>query len=276
LKLTLDPATGMSGDMFIAALYDASTGLAGRESLRAEIEKVMNFAGGLLGQTEVRAEKATQNGLAGTRLLVRLSHNEVSIPEVELKALLETVMRQFNFTAQERSFAVRALDILCRAEERAHRIIDSHENHGHHAHNQAATSPVHLHEAQDILVDIAGSARALGSLDINFDDIVCFSPVRYGGGTIHFSHGTFPVPAPAVAQIIQAELMPAAAGPVDWELLTPTGAALLAALNPRYQARESAARSDHPTGVRGIGFGTLEFSLTSGLVNGLVITLESE
>jgi pyridinium-3,5-bisthiocarboxylic acid mononucleotide nickel chelatase len=276
LKMTLDPATGMSGDMFIAALYDASAGLAGMESARAEIVKVMSSAGGLLGQAEIRAEKTTQNGLAGTRLLVRLACNEVSVPEAQLKEMLEKIMRQFNFTAQERGFAVRALEILCRSEEHAHRAIDKHENNDHHSHHQAVGGTVHLHEAQDILVDIAGSARALGVMDINFDEIICFSPVRYGGGTIHFSHGTFTVPAPAVLEIIRAEHIPVAAGPVDRELLTPTGASLLAALNPRYRTRESVALGDDPADACGIGFGTLEFSAASGIVNGLVIRVGSE
>jgi len=58
------------------------------------------------------------------------------------------------------------------------------------------------------------------------------SPVALGGGTVRAEHGTLSVPAPAVVQLLRG--VPSHGGPVDVELCTPTGAALLTALAVAY------------------------------------------
>ncbi len=111
-----------------------------------------------------------------------------------------------------------------------------------------------LHEAQDILLDIIGAAKGLEYLDVRLQNVVCLTPVSVGGGEIRFSHGVLPVPAPATAAILRRYRIPHVAGPVDLELLTPTGAALLAALQPTWRPREMAPvarRARH-----GMGLGT--------------------
>jgi len=109
-----------------------------------------------------------------------------------------------------------------------------------------------LHEAQDILMDIIGSAKGLDLLQVDLENVICLSPVRVGGGKIHFSHGTLEVPAPATRSILRSKEIPHATGPVMTELLTPTGAALLAALKPRWQAREMGLSGIKHTGL-GLG-----------------------
>ncbi|MFO8072458.1 MAG: tRNA (N6-threonylcarbamoyladenosine(37)-N6)-methyltransferase TrmO [Polyangia bacterium] len=104
-----------------------------------------------------------------------------------------------------------------------------------------------LHEAQDILLDITGSAWALQSLGADLDNVRCLGPVRVGGGTTGpTSHGRLRVPAPATRSILDEHRIPYRAGPVDAELLTPTGAALLAALSPSFVAADSGI----PNGLR--------------------------
>lgn len=57
-------------------------------------------------------------------------------------------------------------------------------------------------------------------------------PVSVGGGCVICSHGKLSVPAPAVAVILRESGIPWHGGPLDTELFTPTGAAILAALKP--------------------------------------------
>jgi len=104
--------------------------------------------------------------------------------------------------------------------------------------HQHATGEAVLHEAQDILLDVVGAAVGLQYLNVNPDRVVCLSPVRVGGGFVTFSHGRLPVPAPATQAILDEYGVPYAAGPLEKELLTPTGASLLAALQPEFRPRD--------------------------------------
>ena len=87
----------------------------------------------------------------------------------------------------------------------------------------------HFHEvgADDAIADVVGACLLLADLDV---ERVVTTPVSAGGGTVTMSHGTSPVPAPAVAEIAADADWSLRGGPVDRELLTPTGAALLADL----------------------------------------------
>ena len=136
-------------------------------------------------------------------------------------------------------------------------------------HSHAGEEAV-LHEAQDILLDVMGAAKGLESIGIGPEDVVCLTPVSVGGGTITFSHGTLPVPAPAVTAILKRHHIPHVSGPVDAELLTPTGAAILAALRPRWQCRGMGAMGK-PVAV-GLGLGTRKLTP----LNGLRLTLASD
>ncbi len=106
-----------------------------------------------------------------------------------------------------------------------------------HVHDELEGGVV-LHEAQDILIDIVGAAVGLKYLNVDMDSILSLSPVSFGGGVVSFSHGTLPVPPPAVMSILRNYRIPSVSGPVDIELLTPTGASILAGLRPSWVARE--------------------------------------
>jgi hypothetical protein len=83
---------------------------------------------------------------------------------------------------------------------------------------------IHLHEvgALDSIVDIVGAVFALEWLGAS--NIVS-SPVNVGSGVVQCAHGTFPVPAPATARLLEG--VPVYAGAVATELTTPTGALLI-------------------------------------------------
>ena len=79
--------------------------------------------------------------------------------------------------------------------------------------------------ADDAIADVAGAALLVDDLGV---DRVVTTPLATGGGTASMAHGEYPVPAPAVVEIAADADWSLRGGPVDAELLTPTGAAILA------------------------------------------------
>ncbi len=90
-----------------------------------------------------------------------------------------------------------------------------------------ALQEVHFHEvgAVDSIVDIVGAAVGFAYFEI---EEFYTATMAVGGGTVRFSHGTWPVPAPATLELLRGVRV--SPGPVDAELLTPTGAAIITSL----------------------------------------------
>jgi hypothetical protein len=103
---------------------------------------------------------------------------------------------------------------------------------------------VHFHEvgALDSIADVVGVAAGFAHLDL--DRLAC-SAVALGGGSVRIAHGQTGVPAPAVVELLRG--IPTYGGPVDLELTTPTGAALLAVLVDEFGPQP--AMSVEATGV---------------------------
>jgi len=85
----------------------------------------------------------------------------------------------------------------------------------------------HFHEvgADDAIADVVGVALLLDDLD---PDRVVTTPLATGGGEVSMSHGVYPVPTPAVVELAERADWSLRGGPIETELLTPTGAAVLA------------------------------------------------
>ena len=90
-----------------------------------------------------------------------------------------------------------------------------------------AIEETHFHEvgADDAIADVVGVTLLLHDLDV---ERVVTTPLAAGGGEVSMSHGTYPVPAPAVVELAERADWSLRGGPIDRELLTPTGAAVLA------------------------------------------------
>ncbi|OQY31743.1 MAG: tRNA (N6-threonylcarbamoyladenosine(37)-N6)-methyltransferase TrmO [Anaerolineaceae bacterium 4572_5.2] len=110
----------------------------------------------------------------------------------------------------------------------------------------------HLREVRDILVLLTGAAWGLQALEIDLTRIKCLSSVQVGGGTVLTSRGRLPVPAPATQAILERFDIPYAPGPVEVELLTPAGAAILAGLSPSFITRQETLL---PAAKIGLGMG---------------------
>ncbi|SFR92887.1 hypothetical protein SAMN05216559_1173 [Halomicrobium zhouii] len=85
----------------------------------------------------------------------------------------------------------------------------------------------HFHEvgADDAIADVVGACLLVDDLAV---DRVVTTPLSAGSGEVEMSHGTYPIPAPAVIEIAEQADWSLRGGPVEAELLTPTGAAILA------------------------------------------------
>lgn len=264
MKLLIDPSGGFAGDMFTAALISAG---APFERLR----QVMLTAAEMLGNAEIDLTRATDGA---ARLLIRLSNNESHMPGGEGFAILEAIFDQYPLAEPLRDFALRTLTILLEAEHKAHHehpALAGKHHHDSHSHGGRSPARMHthprglqfapdlhsttfLHEAQDIVIDILGAAygmQALGLLPVA--GLHC--PVSAGGGTITFSHGTLDVPSPATSGIFSQHRIPYRKGPIEKELCTPTGAALLAALGAKLTA------TPLPEGPSGYSRGTRDYPI---------------
>ena len=120
-------------------------------------------------------------------------------------------------TDTAKKIALRIFEILAKAESKAHDV---------------PVEQVHFHEvgAVDSIVDIVSVAVCLDNLDIT--DVVV--PVLYEGcGTVRCQHGILPIPVPAVANVISENHLCIKVTAVEGELVTPTGAAIVAAIRTK-------------------------------------------
>jgi hypothetical protein len=136
---------------------------------------------------------------------------------------------------------MKIMEILAEAEGRVHGV---------------SGEEVRFHEigALDALADIAGSAAAWESLKA---DRVVVLPISVGSGTVIAAHGRLPVPAPATLEVLSASGLLWRGGPVEGELLTPTGAAILAAFADEAAAEYPLIRA----GASGYGAGSKDLAV---------------
>jgi uncharacterized protein (DUF111 family) len=236
MKLLINPEGGLAGDMFSAALVSAGANFK-------IMQKAMLTAGEKLGSAQIEIKQITDGS---SQLSIALNPGKHHLGGSEARAILEELFSQFNIREKYRNLGMNILEILVKAERRAHAeyniIIDgehSHPNSHHHTHHNDDQHNLHhhppgdeetfLHEAQDIVIDIIGTIMGLQQLDIEPGaELLC--PVSVGGGHVHFSHGTHSIPAPATAIMLKEYHIEWKKGPANVELFTPTGAAILAAL----------------------------------------------
>jgi uncharacterized protein (DUF111 family) len=223
MKLILDPSGGIAGDMFAAALISAGAD----KSIMIE---AMTLAANKIGEAKIWSELTHDNA---TRLMMDMNHNHGHLGASKARSLLTDLLNILKIELAYQEFAIDVLEILIAAEKQAHSentfLTDHHQHHHHHHSHDHHHEEAWLHEAQDILIDIIGAALGLQLLQAPTKAILA-KPVSLGGGRIKFSHGEMAAPAPATAIITRKNNIPVAMGPVDVELCTPTGSAILAAL----------------------------------------------
>jgi uncharacterized protein (TIGR00299 family) protein len=237
----LECFAGISGDMLMGALVDAG----------APIELLQRTAASLAVGAELRVSKVSRSGIQATKIDVIVEdkvhepaaatgpvehhhhphehphvhdHGHEHAPEHhhphehgrslrQIRALLSAAQ----LTQRAHELSLNAFGLLARAEGRIHGV---------------PWEEVHFHEVGsiDAIVDIACCAAAADALGV--DAWYC-SAVNVGSGFVNCAHGRFPVPAPATAELLKDK--PVYSAHVQVELATPTGAALLRALECRFE-----------------------------------------
>jgi pyridinium-3,5-bisthiocarboxylic acid mononucleotide nickel chelatase len=194
-----DCFSGISGDMTLGALVDAG---CSADLLRGELKSLQ-----VPGWT-LTTEKVWKNGMAATRVRVQTEDQQ---KHRSLSTILE-ILNNSHLAPPVRERAARIFQKLGEAEAHVH---------------DAPIEKVHFHEvgAVDAIVDIVGSCIGFHALGI--ERFAC-SPLNVGGGAAKMAHGVLPVPAPATARLLQGA--PTFSNGVQHELVTPTGAAIVATL----------------------------------------------
>ena len=219
--LYLECATGISGDMTVAALLDLG---ASKIKLLAALES-LNVTG-----YDVSISRTNSHGVEACSFDVELEHEHHHEHEHEHEhghhhhhhehrnlADVTAILNSGNLTPGARALALKMLGIVAEAESKAH---------------GKPVEEVHFHEvgAIDSIVDIAAAAVCLD--DLGIDDVVV-TGLSEGTGFVECQHGLLPVPVPAVANIASAYGLPLRIREVRGEMVTPTGAAIVAAIRTR-------------------------------------------
>ena len=249
--LAFDGRTGASGDMLLGALLDAGAdpgvlapiedalgvtydvGTTTREGIEATTVTVRTTEDDTGGSAADEGSDHEDDELSFDELKERHDHDDgtegdesgtgdesepANHPPAEghgparTLADVRSIVSSMALTERVEADAMAVFDLLATGEAAVH-----------------GTDPgsVHFHEvgADDAIADVVGALLLLDDLD---PDRVVTTPLAAGSGEVTFSHGTYPVPTPAVTEIAARADWPIAGGPVEGELLTPTGAAILA------------------------------------------------
>jgi len=243
--LYIEGACGISGDMMVASLLDLG---ASREKLDKAIESLH------LDGFHYHIERKNSYSIAGLDFDVHLHHHDEPHEEHyhehhehehghhhhehrHLHDVYEIIERA-EMSNKSRELAKKIFLTVAEAEAKAHGV---------------AVEEVHFHEvgAIDSIVDIISAAVLLD--DLGIDDVIV-TGLSEGSGTIKCQHGELPVPVPAVLNIAEAHKIPLHPTANKGEMVTPTGIAIVAALNTQNELPKT-----YKILKSGIGLGKRDF-----------------
>ncbi|MDQ3687858.1 MAG: nickel pincer cofactor biosynthesis protein LarC [Acidobacteriota bacterium] len=202
--LYFDCFAGASGDMTLGALVDAG---ADAQALIEQL-RLLDVSG-----YEVSLEKVDRSGISATRAHVRLTTHE------HRHRHLSDINKIIFASRLSDAVKGRAAEIFKRLAEAEARV-----------HNQPVER-IHFHEvgALDAIVDVVGACIGFELLGI---ERFVSSPLHVGSGTVEMAHGRFPIPPPAVTELLRDA--PVYSTEVTGELVTPTGAAIISTVSESF------------------------------------------
>jgi hypothetical protein len=194
--LYFDCFAGASGDMILGAMVAAGVD---QKYLREQLA-LLHVDG-----FSIDFETVNRSGLSATYARVETAHEHKHRHLSDIKQIIES-------SGLSEPVKQRAVQIFTRLAEAEARV-----------HNEPVHY-VHFHEvgALDAIVDVVGAAICFDALKI---ERFVSSPLHVGSGMVQMSHGRFPIPPPAVTELLKG--VPFYATDIKGELLTPTGAAVI-------------------------------------------------
>ena len=192
--------SGISGDMLLSSLVDAG---ANKKRISAAIFECQNFLKGS-NINELKFQRRLFHGLRATQMVLKCRDDVTVRKGYEMHASLSRCCEYIGISARAKAFALESLN------------------------------KVLLHEASsiDTFVDLIGCAVALEDLGL-FESRIFSTKVAVGSGLFNFSHGIIPNPGNAIIEIFKGLPFTLFGTPVEEELTTPTGAAMLVTLSNR-------------------------------------------
>ncbi|MDR1918957.1 MAG: nickel pincer cofactor biosynthesis protein LarC, partial [Tannerellaceae bacterium] len=237
--LYFDCFAGISGDMTLSALIDLGID---PNQLISELKKLP------LDGWEIRVSKVSKHGVCATHVDVILSGKTHAHTWFHHRhAHVHRSMKDIAHIIGESGISERAKDLALRIFMRL--AVAEAKIHG------SSPEEVHFHEvgAVDSIIDIVGAAICL---DILSPDKVYASILHDGYGFVKCQHGKIPVPVPAVVEVLAARGAGFKQLDVEGELMTPTGAAIVAEL-----AESFGAMPEMRILKTGYGSGTKDFNI---------------
>ena len=194
-----DCVSGISGDMILGSLVDAGLELS---QLSDELRKLN------LDEFRLTSETVSRHGISGTKVTVVSREGHI---HRNLSSVLD-IINGSDLPEYAKEKAEKVFQRLAEAEAEVH---------------GTSTDKVHFHEvgAVDAIVDVVGAVIAFELLGI---EQIRGSVLRFGRGSTTGSHGTMPIPVPAVVALCKG--VPSERTDIPFELVTPTGAAILTTL----------------------------------------------
>jgi len=199
-----DCFSGISGDMTLGALVDAGVSI---DALRTELARLD------LSGYQISSEKVKRSGIVATKVHVTIDRKDQHARH------LTDIMRIIEGSSLPPAVKKKSTYIFQRLAEAEARV------HG--------TTPdkIHFHEvgAVDAIVDIVGSVIGIELLGVSQ---IMASAINVGSGTVRTAHGILPVPAPATTELLTN--IPMYQSSTQFELTTPTGAAIISTLGSSF------------------------------------------
>ena len=230
MRAYFDCFSGISGDMTLGALVDLGVPV---QWLADELHKIP------LSGFELSAMEVSVHGISAKRVKVDVLKESDSMNYSQIKSMI--LNSPLSQRVKERSSDI--FDRLATAEAGIH---------------NCPKDSVHFHEVGgvDAIADIVGTALCLEFLDI---ETIAASKIPLGSGFVKCRHGILPAPAPATLAILKD--VPVYGTEIPFELVTPTGAAIVAALS-----RSFGKMKDMVVQKVGYGAGTYQFESIPNLL----------
>ncbi|WP_423793067.1 nickel pincer cofactor biosynthesis protein LarC [Methanocaldococcus indicus] len=196
----IDPFCGISGDMFISAFCD----YIDKEELFLTIKKVVDV--------DLEIVKVNKRGILANKLIINY-YDEWNYNYKEIYNLI----KNSNIENNIKKTSLTMLKTLAEVESKIHNVD---------------LEDVHFHElaSYDTVVDLVGASYIINKL--NLKDNSFYRPINLGNGFIDIEHGTYPVPPPAVAELLK-NFKVFFSDKNFGELTTPTGAVIIKYINPK-------------------------------------------
>lgn len=220
--LYFDCFAGISGDMTLGALVAAG---ADARELKTRLAR-LDVEG-----YELSFEEVDRSGINATRAVVRLTREEHHHRHL---ADIQKIIAGSRLTDAVKVRALKIFTRLAEAEARVHNM---------------PVERIHFHEvgAVDAIVDVVGACIGFELLGV---ERFTASALHVGSGMVEMAHGRFPVPPPAVAELLRG--VPVYSTDIRGELVTPTGAAIVSTLCDSFGAipRMRVAGTGYGAGTR--------------------------